>query len=75
MRRAYAVQFVRREPTRYTEFRVLTRSLAEVWIGQNVQLMTTKEGDLGFQAIARDITDRKRAQIEWPVCSTRPKRF
>lgn len=64
MRRAYAVQYMRREPNKYTEFRVLTRTLTEVWIGQNVQLMIADDGSVGFQAIARDITDRKRAQLE-----------
>lgn len=33
-----------------------------MWVGQNVQLLTEDEKVFGFQAIARDITDRKIAE-------------
>jgi PAS domain S-box-containing protein len=42
---------------------VLPRDGHELWIGQNVQLIV-KDGRVeGFQAVARDITERKRAQL------------
>ena len=45
----------------YFEFPILTKSGKEVWLGQNVSLIhsdTNKDIILGFQAMARDITER-----------------
>jgi PAS domain S-box-containing protein len=61
MRRHYGRQWLRRMPTTYAEFRVCT-DRGEVWIGQNVQLILEGDEPVGFQAVARDITDRKLAQ-------------
>ena len=36
----------------------------ERWVGQNVQLVLESGKITGFQAIARDITDRKRTELE-----------
>jgi two-component system, sensor histidine kinase and response regulator len=46
----------------YCEFPALSRDGSEVWIGQNVQLVMEGDRLVGFQAMARDITERKRAQ-------------
>jgi len=62
MRRHYGRQWVRKTPTTYAEFRVSTSGRGQVWIGQNVQLIIEGGQRAGFQAVARDITDRKRAQ-------------
>ncbi|HEY3063481.1 MAG TPA: PAS domain S-box protein [Chloroflexota bacterium] len=62
IRRAYGLQFARKTPNKYTEFRAIKHDGSAVWLGQNVQLVTSPDGDFTFQAIARDITDRKRAE-------------
>ncbi|HVQ28742.1 MAG TPA: response regulator, partial [Vicinamibacteria bacterium] len=49
-------------PNTYCEFPALTSDRSELWLGQNVQLVVDGERLLGFQAVARDITERKRAQ-------------
>lgn len=48
----------------YFEFPIKTKSGRIAWIGQNVQLIITGENKRGIQAIARDITKLKDAQIE-----------
>jgi PAS domain S-box-containing protein len=56
-------QYQQRADASYDEFPVLPRDGHELWIGQNVQLIV-KDGRVeGFQAVARDITERKRAQL------------
>jgi len=55
-------QFQHRTPSSYDEFPVLTRDGRELWVGQNVQLLLKGGRVQGFQAVARDITERKRAQ-------------
>jgi PAS domain S-box-containing protein len=55
-------QFRRRLPGTYDEFVAVTKDGREVWIGQNVQLLLEGEKVEGFQAVARDITERKRAE-------------
>jgi PAS domain S-box-containing protein len=56
-------QFQDRVPATYDEFPVVPRDGHELWIGQNVQLLVTGDRVEGFQAVARDITERKRAQL------------
>ena len=60
--KCYGIQFVRNIPNTYYEFPAITKTGKEIWLGQNVQML--KEGDdvLGFQAVARDITDRMMAE-------------
>ena len=60
--RFYGIQFVKRLPITYYEFPLVTKQGETVWLGQNAQLLTEDEAVVGFQAIARDITDRKRAE-------------
>ena len=57
----YGVQFVKRMPNTYYEFPVLTKDGKELWLGQNVQLIVEGDSVAGFQALARDITERKQA--------------
>ena len=63
----YGRQFVRRTPETYYEFRCLTGSGEERWLGQTVRLLLANGAPSGFQAIARDITERKRLEqkLEW----------
>ncbi|MCQ3937123.1 MAG: hypothetical protein DPW18_08765 [Chloroflexi bacterium] len=62
LRRFYNRQFISGETNTYYEFAAITTDGSELWLGQNVQII--REGDkiVGFQAVARDITDLKRAQ-------------
>ncbi|OYU97703.1 MAG: hypothetical protein CFE21_05285 [Bacteroidetes bacterium B1(2017)] len=48
----------------YNEFPINTKSGKQIWIGQNVQLIENEDHKRGIQAIARDITSLKNAQIE-----------
>ena len=58
----YGRQFIKKIPNTYYEFPLLTKTGETVWIGQNVQLITRGEEILGFQSIARDITERKKVE-------------
>ncbi|ULA58299.1 MAG: Putative Hybrid sensor histidine kinase [Nitrospira sp.] len=60
--RFYGRQFVRQQPSTYYEFLALAKDGSEVWIGQNVQVLLEEGIVIGFQAVARDITERKRAE-------------
>jgi diguanylate cyclase (GGDEF)-like protein/PAS domain S-box-containing protein len=60
--RFYRLQLIRRRQNAYYEFPIVTRDGTEVWLGQNVQLVIEGERIVGFQAVARDITNRKRAE-------------
>lgn len=50
-------------PSTYLEFRALTSDGAALWLGQNVQLVWEEEAVVGVQAVARDITERRQAEI------------
>ncbi|MGB9617041.1 MAG: PAS domain S-box protein, partial [Desulfomonilaceae bacterium] len=65
--RFYSRQFVKKIPNTYLEFPITDARGKTIWLGQNVQLLTSGEEVIGFQAIARDITDRKAAeeQLAW----------
>jgi PAS domain S-box-containing protein len=60
--RFYGIQFVKRTPNTYHEYPFVSKSGEVIWLGQQVQLLFDGEQVSGFQAIARDITDRKRAE-------------
>ena len=55
-------QFVKEIQNTYLEYRILTKDDHEVWLGQNTQLIVKDGHVIGFQAVARDITERKRVQ-------------
>jgi PAS domain S-box-containing protein len=55
----YRRQAEERVANTYYEFPAVTRDGREVWIGQNVQLVTEAERVAGWQAVARDITGRR----------------
>ncbi|MFH0825599.1 MAG: response regulator, partial [Pseudomonadota bacterium] len=58
----YARQFIKKIPSTYYEFPLLTKTGETVWVGQNVQLRTKDNEIVGFQAIARDITRPRAAE-------------
>jgi PAS domain S-box-containing protein len=61
-RRFYVRQFVKKIPSTYYEFPMQTRDKGEVWLGQQIQLIIDNDQVVGFNAIARDITERKQAE-------------
>jgi diguanylate cyclase (GGDEF)-like protein/PAS domain S-box-containing protein len=60
--RFYGIQYVKGTHDSYLELPLLTNTGDILWIGQNVQLLREGNAVAGFQAIARDITDRRRAE-------------
>jgi PAS domain S-box-containing protein len=54
----YLQQAVEKIPSIYIELPILTKSGQEVWLGQNVQLLFKDGKTIGFQAMARDVTER-----------------
>ncbi len=62
-RQFYLQQMTQRIPVTYYEFRVATKDDTPLWLAQNVQLVINDGKIDGVQAVARDITDRKLAEI------------
>lgn len=62
--RFYLRQYGRKQKTTYYELPIVDGHGAERWVGQNVQLVLEGGRIAGFQAIARDITERKRTELE-----------
>jgi two-component system sensor histidine kinase/response regulator len=60
----YKIQFQTKMPNTYYEFPVLAKNRKVVWMGQNVQTVVTGEWILGFQAVARDVSERKQMETE-----------
>jgi PAS domain S-box-containing protein len=46
----------------YSEFPVITKGGRQLWLGQNIQLVLENGRVTGFQAVSRDITERKRIE-------------
>jgi PAS domain S-box-containing protein len=55
-------QYRSRTASSHDMFAAITRDGREVWIEQNVQLLCEGDRALGFQAVARDVTERRRAE-------------
>ena len=60
----YEHQFRTRERASYFEFPMITKSGMRIWVGQNVLTVMDGERVAGYEAIARDITERKGAEEE-----------
>jgi diguanylate cyclase (GGDEF)-like protein/PAS domain S-box-containing protein len=60
--RFFGRQFVKGIPNTYTEYPVIVKNGHELWFGQNTQLIFQDGKVVAFQAVARDITDRKQAE-------------
>ena len=60
--RFYGQQFVRKRLSTYYEFPAIAKDGSEVWIGQHVQVLQEDGTVVGFQAVARDITEHKRVE-------------
>ncbi|MHB8203027.1 MAG: PAS domain S-box protein [Desulfomonilaceae bacterium] len=61
IRRFYGRQFVKKISDTYCEFPFVTKNGETRWYGQKTQLLMEKGIIVGFQSIARDITERKQA--------------
>lgn len=57
----YLRQMHDRTPLTYLEYPVIRSDRSSVWLGQNVQLMQKDGQIVGIQAVARDVTARRRA--------------
>jgi PAS domain S-box-containing protein len=60
----YRSQFAEKIPSTYYEFPAITKDGDEIWFGQNAQVVIEGDRVVGFQAVARDITERKKAMNE-----------
>ena len=58
----YINQFRGRLATTYVEFPFFGKAGEVIWFGQNSTLVIEEDKIIGFQIIARDITERKRAE-------------
>jgi diguanylate cyclase (GGDEF)-like protein/PAS domain S-box-containing protein len=63
-RRVYIRQYTQRQKNVYLELPLVDAHGRERWIGQNVQLLMEGERLIGYQSIAREITEQKRAEFE-----------
>lgn len=61
-REFYGAQLVQKTKNTYLEFPAVRKDGGIVWFGQHVQLLVEREKVVGFQALARDITARKKAE-------------
>ncbi len=61
-RQFYATQFFNGQFTSYLEFPAVNKEGKQFWLGQNVQPLMEEGQIIGFQAVARDITDRVLAE-------------
>jgi diguanylate cyclase (GGDEF)-like protein/PAS domain S-box-containing protein len=62
--RFYLRQFGRKQKSTYLEFPLVDGHGVERWVGQNVQLVLDSGKITGYQAIVRDITERRRTELE-----------
>ena len=60
--RFYTDQVVRRVPSTYYEYPVVKKDGEALWLGQYVQLILEANRPVSIQAIARDISQRRRAE-------------
>jgi len=60
----YEHQFRARDRISYFEFPMIAKSGMRIWVGQNVLTVMDGERVAGYEAIARDITQRKGAEEE-----------
>jgi PAS domain S-box-containing protein len=60
--RFYGRQFVKKLPDSYYEFPFVTKNGEIRWYSQKTQLLTEDDSIVGFQSIARDITERKQVE-------------
>ena len=62
LKRVYDHQYLSKTKSTYYEFPTMTLDGHLAWVGQNVQLIMDGDEIIGFQAVARNITQLKQAQ-------------
>lgn len=62
VKRFYDRQYIAKQKNTYQEFPTIPVNGREIWLGQNVQLIEAGGQIIGFQAVARDITDLVKAK-------------
>ncbi len=62
LKRTYDRQFLSKTKNTYYEFPAITKDGEMIWVGQNVQLIMDGDKIIGFQAVARNITELKKTQ-------------
>jgi diguanylate cyclase (GGDEF)-like protein/PAS domain S-box-containing protein len=60
----FANQLIKGIHNTYYEYPIVTKDGHELWFGQNLQLIMEEDHVVGFQAVVRDISDRKRIEKE-----------
>ncbi|HEX6641542.1 MAG TPA: ATP-binding protein, partial [Thermoanaerobaculia bacterium] len=60
----YRRQFTTRATSTYFEFPMIAKSGVRIWMGQNVLTVLDNDRIVGYEAIARDITERKGIEEE-----------
>lgn len=60
----YANQFQQRIPSTTLEFITRTKSGQQKWVEQTAQLLTKGEEVLGYQCMVKDITEKKKIELE-----------
>ena len=56
----YQRQFLEETPNTYNEFEIVNPKGKKKWLGQNTSLLFENKKIIGFQAVARDITEQKK---------------
>jgi len=62
LKRVYDHQYLSKTISTYLEFPAVTLDGQTIWVGQNVQLIMDGDQIVGFQAVARNITQLRQAQ-------------
>lgn len=62
LKRFYDRQYIAKQTNTYQEFPAIAADGHEIWLGQNVRLIEEAGQIVGFQAVARDITDLVKAK-------------
>ena len=62
--RFFSRQVLERIPSTYYEVPVINADGGETWLGQSVQLLLQGDEVIGFQSVARDVTERRRIEAE-----------
>lgn len=60
--RFFGRQFAGRIENTYSEYPIIAKDGREIWLGQNARLMIRDDRVAGFQAVARDITEMRKAK-------------
>lgn len=62
--RFFGSQITRGIKNTYSEYPVIKKDGSEIWLGQNSQLINEDGNITGFQAVSRDVTERRRLERE-----------